>query len=186
METPCIYELIECMSALIRAEERKQCTALGLQAVHFQVMHYLARCNKYSDTPAVVATYLGMTRGTVSQTLIILERNGYIIKRPDSRDRRIVHLSLSDTGLALLQQARPDALFKQATRLLAANEPNCNSALFQHALTALQKAHQSHTFGVCKTCQHFSEVDGGYLCQLTQEPLTLAESTQICLEHCPA
>ena len=62
-----IYELIECMTALIRSEERKKCTELGLQPVHFQVLNYLMRCNKYSDTPAALTNYLGMTRGTVSQ-----------------------------------------------------------------------------------------------------------------------
>lgn len=186
METTSVYELIESMSALIRAEERKQCTALGLQAVHFQVLNYLARCNKYSDTPAIVATYLGMTRGTVSQSLILLARNGYIIKTPDSRDRRLVHLSLSATGHALLQQAKANSLYQEASRLLAASAPDCNSNVFQQALKALQKAHQSQTFGACKTCKHFSETDNGYLCQLTQEPLTVAESTQICHEHSPA
>ena len=50
-----IYELIECMTALIRSEERKKCTELGLQPVHFQVLNYLSRCNKYSNTPASVA-----------------------------------------------------------------------------------------------------------------------------------
>ena len=85
-----IYELIECMTTLIRSEERKKCTELGLQPVHFQVLHYLSRCNKYSNTPAAVANYLGMTRGTVSQSLIILDKKGYIGKTPDAADKRVV------------------------------------------------------------------------------------------------
>lgn len=94
MERIAIFEVIERMSALIRSEERKKCTELGLQPVHFQVLDYLSRCNRFSDSPAALTNYLGMTRGTVSQTLQLLEKKGYIKKTTDSNDRRMVHLSL--------------------------------------------------------------------------------------------
>jgi MarR family transcriptional regulator, negative regulator of the multidrug operon emrRAB len=55
MEKIDIFDLIERMSALIRSEERRKCTELGLQPVHLQVMDYLSRCNRYSDTPAALA-----------------------------------------------------------------------------------------------------------------------------------
>ena len=74
MQDPDIYELIECMTTLIRSEERKRCTELSLQPIHFQMLSFLSHCNKYSDTPAAVADYLDMPRGTVSQSLIILEQ----------------------------------------------------------------------------------------------------------------
>jgi DNA-binding MarR family transcriptional regulator len=69
-----VYASIERMVALIRSEERKKCTEFGLQPVHFQMLDYISRCNRYSDTPAALASYLGMTRGTVSQTLLLLTR----------------------------------------------------------------------------------------------------------------
>lgn len=181
-----IYELIECMTALIRSEERKKCTELGLQPVHFQVLNYLSRCNKYSNTPAAVANYLGMTRGTVSQSLIILEKKGYIEKRPDAKDRRVIHLRLLDEGAKVLQQARPSDLFHSATDILHATGQEVTDAnVFQQALTALQKANQSQSFGVCKTCRNFSEKDGDFFCLLTQEKLSPSDSEQICQEHHP-
>lgn len=181
-----IYELIECMTALIRSEERKKCTELGLQPVHFQVLNYLARCNQYSNTPAAVANYLGMTRGTVSQSLIILEKKGYIGKTTDIKDKRVVHLQLLADGIAILQQARPSELYRDATSILQSGAllPN-DTSLFQQALTALQKANHSQSFGVCKTCRNFSEKDGGFFCQLTQEKLSVADSEKICQEHNP-
>lgn len=181
-----IYELIECMTTLIRSEERKKCTELGIQPVHFQVLNYLSRCNKYSNTPAAVANYLGMTRGTVSQSLIILEKKGYIGKTPDAVDKRVVHLSLLPEGVELLKQARPADLFNMATTILQGSDaPPSDANVFQQALTALQKANQSQSFGVCKTCRNFSEKDGDYFCQLTQEKLTNSDSEQICQEHIP-
>ena len=180
-----IYELIECMTALIRSEERKKCTELGLQAVHFQVLNYLSRCNKYSNTPAAVANYLGMTRGTVSQSLIILEKKAYISKTPDLIDKRVIHLHLLPLGAEVLKQARPNDLFADASQILHGLNPTASSdsSAFQLALTALQKANQSQSFGVCKTCRNFSQQDGQYLCLLTKEKLSTTESTQICQEH---
>lgn len=186
MQQTDIYELIECMTTLIRSEERKKCTELGLQPVHFQVLNYLSRCNKYSNTPAAVANYLGMTRGTVSQTLIILEKKGYIGKTPDTADKRVVHLHLLPEGAVILKQARPSDLFHSATAILRRSEETLSDAnVFQQALTALQKANQSQSFGACKTCRNFSEKDGGFFCLLTQEKLTSSDSEQICQEHIP-
>lgn len=181
-----IYELIECMTALIRSEERKRCTELGLQPVHFQVLNYLSRCNKYSDTPAAVANFLGMTRGTVSQSLIILEKKGYIRKTLDAADRRMVHLQLLPEGQDVLQKARPTDLFHTATGILHnADAVTPDSNVFRQALTALQKANQSQSFGVCKTCRNFSRQDNGFYCKLTQESLDAGEIEQICQEHAP-
>jgi len=182
-----IYELIECMTALIRSEERKKCAELGLQAVHFQVLNYLSRCNKYSNTPAAVANYLGMTRGTVSQSLIILEKKGYIEKIQDQNDKRVIHLKLLTAGENVLKQARSTDLFGNATQILQtglATAPT-DANVFQEALTALQKANQSQSFGVCKTCRNFREKDNGYFCELTQEALSPSDINQICQEHTP-
>lgn len=186
MQNTDIYELIECMTALIRSEERKKCTELGLQPVHFQVLNYLSRCNKFSDTPAAVANFLGMTRGTVSQSLIILEKKGFVLKTQDTIDKRVVHLRLLPEGEAILKEARPSDLFDNATSILnGSDNPPSDANVFQQALTALQKANQSQSFGVCKTCRNFRETETGFFCQLTQEKLSTVDSEQICQEHVP-
>lgn len=181
-----IYELIECMTALIRSEERKKCTELYLQPVHFQILNYLSRANKHSDNPAALARYLGMTRGTVSQSLIILEKKGYIEKIPDKNDKRFMRLRLLPEGATVLKQARPSDLFDGATEILRSGDaPPSDVNVFQKALIALQKANQSQSFGVCKTCRNFSARLGGFFCELTQQPLNVEESKQICQEHKP-
>lgn len=119
MEKVDIFDLIERMSALIRSEERKKCAALGLQAVHLQALSYMSRCNKYSDTPAALTNYLGMTRGTVSQKVsALLEKKGYIKKTADTNDRRVIHLELLPEGQAVLKKAIPAELFIKAAKLL--------------------------------------------------------------------
>ncbi len=183
MEKVDVFDLIERMAALIRSEERKKCTELGLQVVHVQVLKYLSRCNKYSDTPAAVTNYLGMTRGTVSQTLLLLEKKGYIKKTADADDRRVVHLELSPEGNAILDQAKSSALFNQAAALLEINGIPDYEAVLVYTLTALQKANQSQSFGLCKTCHHFTKSADGFVCGLTNGPLSQSDSEKICQEH---
>jgi MarR family transcriptional regulator, negative regulator of the multidrug operon emrRAB len=183
MEKVAVFDLIERMSALIRSEERKKCTEFGLQAVHLQMLDYLSRCNKYSDTPAALTNYLGMTRGTVSQTLLLLEKKGYIIKTTDTVDRRVVHLSLSPEGKTMLAQARPSGLFNQAIGLLQPDELTRYDETLLTVLTAMQKSNKSHTFGLCKTCQFFTTLPNMFVCGLTKEALTEVDSGKICQEH---
>jgi DNA-binding MarR family transcriptional regulator len=183
MEKATVFDVIERMSALIRSEERKKCTEFGLQSVHLQVLDYLSRCNKYSDTPAALANYLGMTRGTVSQTLLLLEKKGYLKKTSGIVDRRVVHLSLLPEGKAILAKARPCELFYQATDLLPTNELPRYDETLMTMLTALQKSNKSHSFGLCKTCKFFTVFPDHFLCGLTKEPLTKEDSEKICQEH---
>jgi MarR family transcriptional regulator, negative regulator of the multidrug operon emrRAB len=183
MEKTTVFDLIERMSALIRSEERKKCTEFGLQSVHLQILDYLSRCNKYSDTPAALTNYLGMTRGTVSQTLLLLEKKGYVQKTTDTVDRRVIHLSLLPEGKAMLEQARPSELFNQAADLLERDELRHYDEALVNVLTALQKSNKSHSFGLCKTCQFFTVLPDGHLCGLTKETLTEDDSKKICQDH---
>jgi len=184
MKQATVFDLIEYMAALIRSEERKKCTELKLQMVHFQVLEYLSACNKYSDTPAAIANYLGITRGTISQTLIILEKNGFILKTQDTADKRVYHIQLLDKGSTILNKTKPTELFKKASVLIESDSAiMANEDIFVTALTALQKANNSYSFGLCKSCKHFSKKSTGFFCQLTHEPLSKSDSEKICQEH---
>lgn len=178
-----IYDFVESMSALIRSEERRRCSVLGLQLVHLQVLHYLSRCNRYSDVPAALSNYLGVTRGTVSQTLLLLEKKGFIAKTADAKDKRVVHLKLLPAGEQILDQARPSDLLEKAELILKESQVPLNADIFLQALTALQKANQSQTFGLCKSCKHFRVSDDGFKCNLTKESLSPQDSEKICQEH---
>lgn len=185
MKNTTIYDFVESMSALIRSEERKRCSVFGLQLVHLQVLHYLSRCNRYSDVPAALSLYLGVTRGTISQTLLLLEKKGYIAKSTDKRDKRVVHLHLLPAGEEILGHAKPSDLLAEAQHILQQSHSSLDSQIFLEALTALQKANQGHTFGLCKTCHYFRILNPDeFRCGLTQEPLSANDSEKICQEHC--
>jgi MarR family transcriptional regulator, negative regulator of the multidrug operon emrRAB len=113
-----------------------------------------------------------------------LEKKGYIKKYSDTSDRRVVHLELLPEGKAILEQAKPAELFIKAYSILEKKEDLADYALgFNKTLTALQKANQSQSFGICKTCHYFTETDTGFLCGLFKQPLSQTDIEKICQEH---
>lgn len=180
------FKLIERISTLMRSEERKKYAAIGLQPVHGQVLEYLAKCNRHSDTPAAVTEYLGSTKGTVSQSIQVLERKHYIEKIADSSDRRVVHLMLTEQGRRVIDGLKPLEVFSEAEQQVTTQEFESLGDALNVTLSALQKANNSKSFGLCRTCDYFAEVDHHFHCQLTQLPLEQSDTDKICREHIPA
>lgn len=184
MKTEQIYEYLERIGNLLRTDTRKSGVEKGLQPVQLEALHYLSSCNRYSNTPAAVADYLGLTKGTVSQTLGVLENAGMIEKRPDLKDRRVVHLQLTDLGEALIGDLIPPKAWKSAMKLIPESEQDSILDTLKRVLRSLQKANQLRSFGVCKTCRHHRvESDGAHRCALTLELLQSADIDKICREH---
>ncbi len=192
MDTAPLYERLERLTHLLRTEERTAGLTDGLQPVHLQVLAYLARCNRYSNSPAGVADYLGLTKGTVSQTLNLLEARGWIQKNPSLIDKRVVHVQLTAEGRQRLQQLWPPAPVQAALSALSSAQQAQLTTALTDLLIALQQAQNGLSFGVCHSCQHFqrepSPRDSApqFRCGLTQEPLTVADSQLICREHLAA
>jgi DNA-binding MarR family transcriptional regulator len=178
-------QLIERISTLVRSEERKRYAAYGLQPIHGQILEYLAQCNKHSNTPAAITEYLGLTKGTVSQSIQILVRNNYIEKHADENDQRVIHLTLTNAGKQLVESFLPIDLFEQVEEEVSNSDFSSLDDALVSTLVSLQQANHSKTFGLCKSCHYFAEIDHHYHCNLTQLPLTPAETELICREHIP-
>ena len=183
MPNSVIFKLIERISNLLRSEERKKYAAIGLQPVHVQVLEYLSSCNRFSDTPAAVADYLGITKGTISQSIQVLERKNYVDKIQDTEDGRVVHLILTASGHQLLDDIKPIDIFTQAQLAVSSETFTSIEEALKSILMELQKANNSKSFGVCHTCINFIEVDNHYLCHLTDLPLSQLDANKICREH---
>ena len=87
-----LLELVERLGNLLRAEFRRAGADEQLQPVHVHALVYLTRANRYSNTPQAMAEYLGLTKGTMSQSLLLLDRRGLIERYQDDLDRRVVRL----------------------------------------------------------------------------------------------
>jgi DNA-binding MarR family transcriptional regulator len=187
MNTEEIYEYLERIANLIRTDVRRAGIASGLQPVQLEALHYLSRCNRYSNTPVAVAEFLGLTKGTVSQTLGVLEANRLIEKQADARDRRVVHLRLTAEGEQIVAESIPPQVLKSAIERLSEGEGEEIAGLLDQILRRLQQANGLKTFGACKTCRHhLREAGDARRCSLTTEPLTDLDAEKICREHDPA
>lgn len=172
--------LLERLGALMQQSLREEATRHGLLPIHIQVLHYLARANRYSSIPIAIAEYFGVTRGTVSQTLAVLERKGLLTKTPDPHHGKRVHLGLTAAGEAVLNGSWP-ARIEQALGGLPTSTTDLDEVL-RRILATLQQLNGQHAFGVCRDCSHFLNESDGAHCGLTQEPLATEQTVRICRE----
>jgi DNA-binding MarR family transcriptional regulator len=141
-------------------------------------------CNRYSNTAKGVAEYLGQTKGTVSQSIKVLERKGLITKHVDNIDKRIVHLKITSNARTLLKKTVPAPLFSNAGKLIKEQSMKQMQSALKSLLMAVQKANGLKSFGVCHTCRYNQQLNNGnHLCRLTKEVLSSKEVQLICREH---
>ena len=179
-----IHNYIERLSNLLRTESRQLLTSHGLQPIQLEILHYLSVCNRYSNTAKGVAEYLGQTKGTVSQSIKVLERKGLITKHVDNIDKRIVHLKITSNARTLLKKTVPAPLFSNAGKLIKEQSIKQIQSALKSLLMAVQKANGLKSFGVCHTCRYNQQLNNGnHLCRLTKEVLSSKEVQLICREH---
>lgn len=176
-----LLDLIERLGSLLRADQRR--AGAGLQPVHLQVLDYLARCNRFSDTPAAITAFLSATKGTVSQSLALLEREELVQRSEDAHDRRVTHFTLTRAGRRVLRAARLPPGWEEALTGLDAREQEAASRALAHLLQGLQQANGQRTFGQCRGCRHLQTSGSRWRCGLNGESLSAVDTLHICHEH---
>ncbi len=165
----------------MRSELRKAGAEESLQPVHLQSLIYLSRANRYSNTPQALADYLGLTKGTVSQTLLLLDRRGLIERFEDDIDRRVVRLRLSPSGERLLYESQPALAWQNATRNISPNRIRNAVSALREALVTLQQDNDGAPFGVCQSCAWCQKLSQRiYRCGRMGDRLSGPETRRIC------
>ncbi|MES2817672.1 MAG: MarR family transcriptional regulator [Pseudomonadota bacterium] len=177
-----LFDLLERLSSLSRVWFRQHPLLAELQPIQLSALMYLARCNSYSNTPLGVTDYLGLTKGTVSQSLKALESKGLIVKSQDARDKRSVHLQLTDRARGLLDALLPPAFLAAGEARMGERGVHLETLLGE-LLRDLQRSADIPSFGLCGTCRFHQQVDGLPFCGLTREALTPRDAALICREH---
>ncbi|MCU7798432.1 MAG: MarR family transcriptional regulator [Candidatus Thiodiazotropha sp. (ex Myrtea spinifera)] len=178
-----VHNTLERLCNLLRVEAREQGAGGGLLPVQLEALHYLFQCNRYSDTVQGVTEYLGQTKGTVSQTLKVLENRGLITRHPDSSDRRLVHFRPSRSGRRQLAHAVPARFLSGALETKSATETQQLADDLIELLRTAQETRAMKTFGACKTCRFNERVASRFRCGLTGESLSKPDTEKICREH---
>jgi len=160
----------------------------GLKPTQWEALRYLARANRFSRSPGAVTAYLGVTKGTVSQTLSALERKELISKQAAASDKRNVDISVTALGTKYLAKDPAHSLDMATGNLTTEESSRLAEALEAILVTALRQR-GGKAFGACKTCRYFKVDDVGeapYRCTLLNEALSETDSEQICFEQLSA
>lgn len=182
MSTSRLQNLLVCTARALQCEQRQRAVAAGLLPVQWSILNYLRAANRYSNTPQALTEYLSMTKGTVSQSLKLLESRGWISRMKDQHDRRVVRLMLTDAGSTQLGDT-VDTDWQAAAESLPMSERKAVEAALSHLLREWQQTRRGRTFGVCRSCRHFHPGEEEHRCGLTGETLSNADSMRICCEH---
>lgn len=175
-------EVVERLANLVQARLKVVGARHGLKPVHVQILLFLATANRYSNTPQAVAEYFGLTKGTVSQSLILLETKGLLERAGDANDGRVVRLLLTPVAQAVAKESEQRGAIP--FRGLDGARLDGLSGELTAVLRHVQVAEGRRSFGVCRSCRHHrAERRGRWRCGLTGEPLTSAEGERICREH---
>ncbi|WP_421784010.1 MarR family winged helix-turn-helix transcriptional regulator [Kiloniella litopenaei] len=161
--------------------------AEGLKPAQWDALRYLAQANYFSRNPGALTTYLGATKGTISQTLMSLEKKNLVVKTQDPLDKRSVILKLTSRGESLAQK---DALLPFQTLLtdLPAQEQDSIKQALESLLRIKLRSDGNKPFGICNTCRYFRKNNPSgspHFCDLLKEPLSQGESSKICVEQTP-
>ncbi len=148
----------------------------GLVPAQWEVLRFLARANRLSRSPGQVARYLGATKGTVSQSLLTLEKKGLVSRRAKEADERFVLLDLTEAGRETL---RADPLLAVASDLESlGGKTRRRFARGLAELLELEIGRQGAArFGTCAGCMHFS---GSGTCAADSQPVSPEEQIRLC------
>ena len=168
---------LERLSSLYKSQMRHAANSEGVQTVHLEILQYLSISNHYSNTAQALSEYLGQTKGSISQSLKILEAEGYIERKSCKEDKRVTRLFLTKTG---------KSSFKKMSAYLMPNldEAADDIELIKSLLQKWQIRNDHKGFGQCQSCRFNRQLDNGkFQCGLTKAPLSKADIKKICREH---
>jgi DNA-binding MarR family transcriptional regulator len=150
------------------------------------VLFYLNQANRFSNTPQALTEYLGLTKGTVSQTILVLARRKLVSRHTDPRDGRVVRLILTEGGITLLKTLSAGGAWRDIVQTASPARVTSAMVVLRQVLAQVQTQSGKRSFGVCATCRYNQRLGPrSYFCALMQEKLSSPEVRRICREHAP-
>ncbi|XQW85025.1 MarR family winged helix-turn-helix transcriptional regulator [Thalassotalea piscium] len=177
-----LYLLINRLTNTLINENRKTLAEFGLQPVHFDALLYLSMANKHSDNAIAVAEYLAHTKGTISQSLKVLERKALIHKSLSPDDKRVLHIKVTTVGKHILSQLTEHSKLKLALKKLSHTSENALIKQLDSIYSQVHAEGESPSFGQCFTCRHYQAGKPAH-CSYFNESVTEAESLLLCRVH---
>lgn len=163
----------------------------GLTPAQWAVLRFISQANRFSRTPSAFAAFHATTRGTASQTIKSLIKQGYLTRLKAEQDKRSVRLALTDKAKAILANDPIESLVRATDTLPSQIRSQFADAL-RLMLGQVSKERGTPLFGTCTSCQYLeseacmSEGLAPYKCGFTSEPLVIEELAGICINYTEA
>jgi MarR family transcriptional repressor of emrRAB len=160
----------------------------GLRDREWMALRFIARANQFSRTPSALANFVGTTRGTASQIVKVLERKGFLVRKPSADDKRSVILCVTAQGEKFLGHDPINVLVKAIAVLSVDRQTSSRDALRQ-VLDWLDITQQRHHADICRECTFLTEnsTDGAagngcpqFTCRFFRAAIAPDETTLLC------
>jgi DNA-binding MarR family transcriptional regulator len=176
-----LREQLERLSRLIRQQGFHE----RLNPAQWEALRYVWRANRFSNSPGALAHYLGSTKGTVSQTILSLEKKGLLEKLPSAADARVVLLALTPRGVETLTK---DPLLNLSSEIAALSGKTLRRFAkgIDEILRGETQRLKQGEFGGCRDCRHWRDRSGEDLfshCMFFDAQLTKDDLGKLCQHH---
>ena len=96
-----------CYNLLMREARQRIATRWGLTLPQFDVLAELARADAGGFTFVELSRLLLVTSGNLTGIVDRLEQQTLVVRRPDTRDRRVIRVALSEKGRRVTDEVLP-------------------------------------------------------------------------------
>jgi DNA-binding MarR family transcriptional regulator len=162
----------------------------ALTSAQWMALRYFSRANRFSRTVSAFAEFHATTRGTASQTVKGLIKQGYLARIPSDTDARSARVDLTDNAKAILARD-PFETVVDAAEALPARLRGQLVKVLERMLRHIARQRSRPSFGICASCAHLRSGDRRrsdpcrYQCGLLSQPLAAEEIEQICISFEP-
>jgi len=162
----------------------------ALTSAQWMGLRYFSRANRFSRTVSAFAEFHATTRGTASQTVKGLIKQGYLVRIPSDTDGRSARVDLTDNAKVILARDPFEAVV-DAAEALPGRLRGQLVKLLERMLTHVARQRTRPPFGICASCAHLRRDERRrshpcrYQCGLLNEPLAVEEIEQICISFEP-
>ncbi|MEM9732849.1 MAG: MarR family winged helix-turn-helix transcriptional regulator [Pseudomonadota bacterium] len=98
-----VFNEIGIINQLSTARFQKQLPD-GIHVSHFSILNHLSK-RDFDETPVMLADAFQVTKGTMTHSLQVLEKRGFVVLKPNPKDGRSKIVKITDDGRAFQQQA---------------------------------------------------------------------------------
>ena len=111
-----------------------------VKRVEIEILRFLAMSEE-KETAADIHRYLDLNKGQISKTLEHLCMMHYLESRPDTKDRRYMHYTLTDEARELVRRINAvwDEMHQQIMSGIAPEEREIFNKVMNHAMTNMER-----------------------------------------------